>query len=61
MLFNILKYSNNIDDIDIDNIDGKLETHYNLLTITSLNENYLNDEKYFIYDKDILELNFKKF
>ena len=59
MLFNILKYSNNIDDID--NIHGKLETQYNLLTITSLNENNLNDEKYFIYDKDILDLNFKNY
>ena len=56
----ILKYSNYIDDID--NIThGKLETYNNLLTITSLNENNLNDEKWFIYDKDILDLNFKNF
>ena len=33
----------------------------NLLTITSLNENNLNDEKFFIYDKDILDLNFKNY
>ena len=56
----ILKYSNNI-DIDVDDINiithGKLECELNLLTITSLNENNLNDEKFFLYDKDILGLN----
>ena len=53
----ICKYSNhNVDDIDYIT-HGILETQSNLLTITSLNENNLNDEKYFIYDKDILDLN----
>ena len=55
----ILKYSNN--NIDVDDISsithGKLECELNLLTITSLNENNLNDEKYFLYDKNILDLN----
>ena len=57
----ICKYVNsNIDDID--NIThGKLIMQLNLLTITSLNENNLNDEKFFIYDKDILDLNFKNY
>jgi len=52
----ICKFSNN--NIDgVDNIThGKLLTQLNLLTISSLNENNLNDEKYFIYDKDILDL-----
>ena len=57
----ILKYSNNSID-DIDNMThGKLETELNLLTITSLNENNLEDEKYFIYDKDILNLKLKDY
>ena len=54
----ILKYSNNLNIDDTDNIThGKLESQLNLLTITSLNENNLNDEKFFLYDKDILDLN----
>ena len=57
----ICKYSiNNIDDFDSMEHD-KLETELNLLTITSLNENNLNDEKFFIYDKDISDLNFKDY
>ena len=57
----ICKYSNNNID-DVDNIThGKLETQLNLLTITSLNDNNLNDEKFFIYDKDILDLDIKNY
>ena len=53
----ILKY-NNIDDFENKITHGKLEVQTNLLTFTSLYENNLHDEKFFIYDKDILNLEY---
>ena len=53
----ICKY-NNIDDFENKITHGKLEVQTNLLTFTSLNENNLNDEKFFKYDKDILNLEY---
>ena len=53
----ILKY-NNIDDFENKITHGKLEVQTNLLTFTSLYENNLHDEKFFIYDKDILNLQY---
>ena len=51
----IVKY-NNIDDFENQINHGKLEAQTNLLTFTSLYENNLSDEKFFLYDKDILNL-----
>ena len=51
----IIKY-NNIDDFENKITHGKLEVQINLLTFTSLNKNNLHDENFFIYDKDIINL-----
>ena len=53
----ICKY-NNIDDFENKITHGKLEVQINLLTFTSLYQNNIHDENYFIYDKDILNLNY---
>ena len=53
----IVKY-NNIDDFENNINHGKLEAQTNLLTFTSLYENNLSDEKFFLYDKDILNLEY---
>ena len=51
----ICKY-NNFDDFEKNMTHGNLEVSINLLTVTSLNKNNLNDQNYFLYDKDILNL-----
>ena len=53
----IFKY-NNIDYFENKITHGNLETSINLLTFTSLYENNLHDENFFIYDKDILNLEY---
>ena len=53
----IFKY-NNIDYFENKITHGKLEVQINLLTFTSLYENNLHDENFFIYDKDILNLEY---
>ena len=53
----IIKY-NNIDDFENKVNHGKLEVQTSLLTFTSLSENNLHDENFFLYDKDILNLDY---